>query len=860
MDLSNTPVIVNPNEITPDDFPRRVSINLESPSKTAQKPCLQPIEERVKSESKSVNNKSTIDKSLVKIPRDPLKKLKSKFMKKLQAEELADSLKGVLNEEKKKFYDEHLKVGQFRYENGKLNNCFLIMKTIGKGSFGKVFQARHLLENQEYAIKQIRLKLTRKGELMTNKFQKEIRAMALLQNKNVVRFFTSWMEEDLSEREMNFGKKNEPVVESQRSSVKPDEGTESASHFSNSMDRNFLHLKDKKEDDAELTQHGKSRQVSMIQAKDRQSFCSGVSELNNLIKTNIPEAKAETGPGKSKGFRTKSIVLNRAESHKISLNSNTESRFTERTSRSSNDSSYESNSSEDSKKSNLHMYNEQIRNDSLEMVFEDEENDGNSDPRSESKSEIEIHTQSFMNRQRREMENAFLQDSFFANNSERFGSARMHTEGGLQFEEVKTGKEGPLTSQGFEKDAKASEDELSQIGGDKRNSNKKRDIELFGSQVDEQLPYILSDDEKNKNSPEPGERKRSLTDNQGKKKGLKSNKIHKIDRSKSNQGHNSYLTSESDFNNESNMASSSHNTGKDERKKRPFEVAKAQKVIRYSSRKRTEHLQSKSLNLYIQMELCSRGSLLRLMKKPEKMDADEIYYVFIQILNGLKYIHQMGFIHRDLKPGNIFISQQGDLKIGDFGLITQVEVASINSTKFPSPQSSLAEPGCPGSVKAKHKDKEKRLDNLSQISGPSITKSPKPRTRKRKATQKLGFKEKFKKSFLGLKPSQLSTQIGTPMYTAPECETSSRYDYKADVYSLGVILFEITSKFTTNHERIQKIKRLRTLGKVDVDLRRTDPVLADFVEVLCRKSPKTRPYAFEVEGLPEYARWRKQVS
>lgn len=40
---------------------------------------------------------------------------------------------------------------------------------------------------------------------------------------------------------------------------------------------------------------------------------------------------------------------------------------------------------------------------------------------------------------------------------------------------------------------------------------------------------------------------------------------------------------------------------------------------------------------------------------------------FIQMMNGLSYIHSMGYAHRDLKPENIFLSNQFKLKIGDLG-------------------------------------------------------------------------------------------------------------------------------------------------------------------------------------------------
>ena len=43
-------------------------------------------------------------------------------------------------------------------------------------------------------------------------------------------------------------------------------------------------------------------------------------------------------------------------------------------------------------------------------------------------------------------------------------------------------------------------------------------------------------------------------------------------------------------------------------------------------------------------------------------------FILRQLLEGLSYIHQLGIVHRDLKPANIFIMNNGNVKIGDFGL------------------------------------------------------------------------------------------------------------------------------------------------------------------------------------------------
>ena len=50
----------------------------------------------------------------------------------------------------------------------------------------------------------------------------------------------------------------------------------------------------------------------------------------------------------------------------------------------------------------------------------------------------------------------------------------------------------------------------------------------------------------------------------------------------------------------------------------------------------------------------------------------EARYYLHQIILGLQYIHQKKVIHRDLKLGNLFLTDMMQIKIGDFGLAAQV--------------------------------------------------------------------------------------------------------------------------------------------------------------------------------------------
>ncbi|NWU78707.1 E2AK2 kinase, partial [Onychorhynchus coronatus] len=83
--------------------------------------------------------------------------------------------------------------------------------------------------------------------------------------------------------------------------------------------------------------------------------------------------------------------------------------------------------------------------------------------------------------------------------------------------------------------------------------------------------------------------------------------------------------------------------------------------------------------LFIQMEFCEQGTLEKWIGENRE---DQHYHEmaqnkFLQIIKGVEYIHSEKLIHRDLKPTNIFISHDGKIKIGDFGLVTSVAYETL---------------------------------------------------------------------------------------------------------------------------------------------------------------------------------------
>ncbi|KAH0096378.1 kinase-like protein, partial [Aureobasidium melanogenum] len=78
-------------------------------------------------------------------------------------------------------------------------------------------------------------------------------------------------------------------------------------------------------------------------------------------------------------------------------------------------------------------------------------------------------------------------------------------------------------------------------------------------------------------------------------------------------------------------------------------------------------------HLYIQTEFCENGNLKDFLTQTGfkgRLDDFRIWKILLEMSQGVKCIHDAGFIHLDLKPANVLIDWEGVLKIADFGMAT----------------------------------------------------------------------------------------------------------------------------------------------------------------------------------------------
>ncbi|XP_059510046.1 eukaryotic translation initiation factor 2-alpha kinase 1 isoform X2 [Stegostoma tigrinum] len=202
------------------------------------------------------------------------------------------------------------------------------------------------------------------------------------------------------------------------------------------------------------------------------------------------------------------------------------------------------------------------------------------------------------------------------------------------------------------------------------------------------------------------------------------------------------------------------------------------------------------LMLHIQMQLCERSLQDWILDRNRRsteglsltdpfslVDPECTIHIFRQLLEGVHFIHSKGVMHRDLKPRNIFLhGPDCHVRIGDFGLACSDIITKV-SEQWP-------------------------------------------------ATTKLT-------------DSKHTSGVGTCLYASPEQLKGSSYDFKSDMYSVGIILLELFQPFGTTMERIKMLTALRE-SHISENFAKQWPVHAKYVKLLTSRIASCRPSADEM--------------
>ncbi|GAM17325.1 hypothetical protein SAMD00019534_005000 [Acytostelium subglobosum LB1] len=220
---------------------------------------------------------------------------------------------------------------------------------------------------------------------------------------------------------------------------------------------------------------------------------------------------------------------------------------------------------------------------------------------------------------------------------------------------------------------------------------------------------------------------------------------------------------------------------------------------------RTPKKEKNTHTLYIQMDYCSKKTLKTLIDNIGGMSEDEIWRIFRQMVEGLDHIHSQGIIHRDLKPANIFIDNDENVKIGDFGLATS------GTTKNPV--------GTGIDINNNNNNNNNNNDNDNNIFAEITVDNE----------------------------DNMTGGVGTPFYCCPEIlKNTKQYGVKVDIYSLGIILFEMCHSFQTQMERSKILHELRNEIKFPPGFEALKPDQSQLIRRMVSHNPNNRPTTKEL--------------
>lgn len=186
---------------------------------------------------------------------------------------------------------------------------------------------------------------------------------------------------------------------------------------------------------------------------------------------------------------------------------------------------------------------------------------------------------------------------------------------------------------------------------------------------------------------------------------------------------------------------------------------------------------------YIVEEFVDGLSLSQMLDKQGPLGTEVSLLVFLDACYALKFAHDRGIVHRDIKPGNILISRRAEVKLADFGIAASDKIEEIAVTKS---------------------------DKIVTKTAGDVTMS--------------------------------GVTLGTPAYMSPEQITDSRsVDQRADIYSMGVMLYEMLTGTKPFPGKISE-ENLKLINKGKyTNPRKIDKTIPHVITRMIRKMLKGNP-------------------
>src|SRR5690606_27551978 len=87
-------------------------------------------------------------------------------------------------------------------------------------------------------------------------------------------------------------------------------------------------------------------------------------------------------------------------------------------------------------------------------------------------------------------------------------------------------------------------------------------------------------------------------------------------------------------------------------------------------------------SIFVVMELLEGESLAARLKTKGSPSAEKAVPIFRKVCDALSAAHQLGVVHRDLKPGNVFLCSDGTVKVLDFGMSKFTEAEALTQDGY----------------------------------------------------------------------------------------------------------------------------------------------------------------------------------
>lgn len=184
-------------------------------------------------------------------------------------------------------------------------------------------------------------------------------------------------------------------------------------------------------------------------------------------------------------------------------------------------------------------------------------------------------------------------------------------------------------------------------------------------------------------------------------------------------------------------------------------------------------------NLYLVMDFCAGGDLMTLLIKMDILPEDWVRFYAAEAVMAIQSVHDMGYIHRDLKPDNFLFDHNGHLKLTDLGLAKKVddELPSLevlnNAISAASPERGGSSPDIHGGATATAPTGDASSSTSGGGSGGGSGDSGTGSGSGYSRSRKLAF-----------------STVGTPDYIDYQVLLKKGYGKEIDWWSLGVILYE----------------------------------------------------------------------